>query len=117
MDRLSLGKIGEKYARHYLWWRGYKILTANYRKRFGEVDLICKKGRTVVFVEVKTRRGLAAGWPEEAVTPEKLEKIMAAGLSYLAESRRRSDWRIDVLSILVNDQNQPIEIKHFKDVN
>jgi|SRR3989338_4882240 len=116
-SRISLGKLGEKYAKRYLWWRGYRVLTQNYRRRAGEVDLICQKSGIIIFVEVKTRRNTEAGWPEEAVTPEKIRKIAVAGQLYLLENKINANWQIDVISIFLNEKNKPMEMKHFKNVS
>ena len=66
-NRLS-GTWGEELALRYLRRRGYTLVERNYRTRYGELDLIVRHHNTLVFVEVKTRRGVGLGNPLEAVT-------------------------------------------------
>ncbi|MCR4324789.1 MAG: YraN family protein [Candidatus Curtissbacteria bacterium] len=63
----NIGKIGEDAAVKFLQKNGYKIIEHNFRIRGGEIDIIAKDGKTLVYVEVKTRSTSAFGLPEEAV--------------------------------------------------
>ena len=94
-----LGAWGEAQTADYLRRNGYKILAANYRTRFGEIDLIAQKDGILVFVEVKTRKFGVNVRPSEQVTPKKLERIRLAGLSYLAETDCRLPVRFDVAEV------------------
>ncbi len=67
--RQRLGRWGEGVAATHLEAHGYTILARNWRCAAGEIDLVARDGETLVFVEVKTRRGRAYGAPEEALTP------------------------------------------------
>ncbi len=98
--RQSLGRRGEAAAARYLWWRGYTIVARNCRTSLGEIDLVAVQRRTVVFIEVKTRRSHEAGHPLEAVTPQKQRRLTRAALAYL----RRNDLlecaaRFDVIAV------------------
>ncbi len=84
-ERLSLGSKGENIARHHLEKSGYKIIAANYRTKSGEIDLIAKDGRTLVFVEVKARSDEKFGSPFEALTPKKCRQISKVALEYLLQ--------------------------------
>jgi putative endonuclease len=98
--RQSLGDRGELIAERFLAARGYAVLARKYRCAHGEIDLVCRDGDTVAFVEVKTRRGTAFGAPEEAVTATKLAHIAAAGQHYLErQGWGEQPWRIDVVAI------------------
>lgn len=99
ISKQQLGASGELRARRYLEVRGYQFVTANYRTRFGEIDLVMRDGETLVFVEVKTRRGSAQGYPEEAVDARKLNQVIRLATSYCQTYRIRSSWRIDVIAI------------------
>ena len=94
-----LGAWGEAQTADYLRRNGYKILAANYRTRFGEIDLIAQKDGILVFVEVKTRKFGVNVRPSEQVTPKKLERIRLAGLSYLAETDCCLPVRFDVAEV------------------
>jgi len=86
----------------YLRRRGYTLVERNYRTRYGELDLILRHQEdTLVFVEVKLRRGVGFGDPLEAVTPRKQAAIRALAERYISE--RRPDLeavRFDVVGIL-----------------
>ncbi len=65
-DKQTLGRLGEDLACREFRRRGYAILARRYRTRHGELDIVVRTGRTVVFVEVKTRTSLRFGMPSEA---------------------------------------------------
>ena len=83
-QRRGLGRWGENQAADHLTAAGYSLVARNWRCRGGEIDLIFRDGETVVFVEVKTRRGRAYGAPEEALTPHKAQKLLDLGQQYVA---------------------------------
>ena len=102
-NRLS-GTWGEELALRYLRRRGYTLVERNYRTRYGELDLIVRHHNTLVFVEVKTRRGVGFGDPLEAVTPRKQATIRALAERYLSEREPDLDEvRFDVVGILAGD--------------
>jgi putative endonuclease len=102
-NRLS-GAWGEDLALRYLSRRGYELVERNYRTRYGELDLILRHEDTIVFVEVKMRRGVGFGDPLEAVTPRKQAAIRALAERYLAEKEPHFDTlRFDVVGILVGE--------------
>ncbi len=102
-NRLS-GTWGEEFALRYLRRRGYTLVERNYRTRYGELDLIVRHHNTLVFVEVKTRRGVGFGDPLEAVTPRKQATIRALAERYLSEREPDLDEvRFDVVGILAGD--------------
>ena len=111
----TLGQRGELAAQRYLKRRGYTVVARGERGRIGELDLVAVDGRTVVFVEVKTRRTHNAGAPVEAVHAAKQRQLTRAALSYL----RRHDLlecraRFDVVAITwPNDSSRPA-IEHIK---
>lgn len=99
----ALGDWGEDLAADYLRRRGYEILERQYRCRFGEVDLIARRGRVVCFVEVKTRTNLALGLPREYVDRRKRERLRLTAACYLEEAGE--DWgaRFDVAEVYTAD--------------
>jgi len=104
LNNRELGRLGEERAADYLRKRGYHILARNYYTRYGELDIICKKGGELVFVEVKTRRGPSHGWPEEAITPRKIEHLRTAAAVYLdTVGPSFRGIRFDVITILLED--------------
>jgi putative endonuclease len=79
----SLDRRGERAAERFLRKRGLKIVGRRERDQFGELDLIAVDGRTVVFIEVKTRRSHGAGHPAEAVDADKQQRLTRLAVAYL----------------------------------
>ena len=122
IDSHQIGRIGETLARAHLTARGYRIIAANYRCRWGEIDLIARDGATWVFAEVRTRRSDAYGLPEESVTPAKLARIVQTAKDYLTrhlpEPGAASDahWRIDLIAIRLGPNRRVQTINHLQNI-
>ena len=96
----TLGQRGEEAAARYLRRRRYKILARGHRFRLGELDLVALDGRTIVFVEVKTRESAEVGHPSEAVDHDKQRKLTQMALSFLKRHRLLEyPTRFDVIAI------------------
>ncbi len=109
-ERLSLGARGEEMAVAFLKKHRYRILERNFTTPLGEIDIIARKGRTLAFVEVKTRSSLAFGSPAEAVGLRKQQQIIKAAKWYLAERRGRElQPRFDVIAVLLQGECADIE--------
>lgn len=112
---LTLGQLGERAAARFLRKQGYIIIACGHRDRFGEIDIIAVDGRTLVFVEVKTRSSQDAGHPSEAVDLDKQRRLTRAALVY----RKRFDLtetatRFDIVAITwPQGRGQPL-IEHIK---
>jgi len=100
----ALGKIGEDAASSYLSSSGYIIIEKNYSCKLGEIDIIAKKGRDLVFIEVKTRTNLSYGYPEESVSRYKIKKIKNVAKFFIINNNSFSDfnYRFDVISIIID---------------
>jgi putative endonuclease len=110
--RGTLGESGEIVACRELERRGYAILERRYRSRGGEIDIVAEHRRTLVFVEVKTRRNTSFGQPADAVTWIKRRRLRAMARDYLCH-RRLGDraCRFDVVTVLwPKDQRPTIEV-------
>jgi putative endonuclease len=110
----SLGQRGEVEAARFLQRLGYQIVARGERARLGEIDLVAVDGRTVVFVEVKTRASDHAGAPAEAVDEAKQRRITRTALLYM----KRHDLlevssRFDIISITWPDRGRP-QIDHLR---
>jgi putative endonuclease len=104
-DNRSLGNQGEEIAVGYLTGRGYRILERNFRCKGGEVDIIARDpvDKSLIFIEVKARRGLTYGLPQLAVTPFKQRQISKAALTWLSQNRLHdTNARFDVIAILLH---------------
>lgn len=109
-QRQSLGRWGEDQAARFLRRAGMKVVARNLRTPVGEIDIIARQGKTLVFVEVKTRRGAGYGAPQEAVGPTKQRQILRAASWYLNEQGRQDlQPRFDVLAVRVADDQARIE--------
>lgn len=110
--RQRIGDRGEAIAERFLCARGYTILARKYRCREGEIDLVCRDGDILAFVEVKTRRGNLFGTPEEAITAAKLAHLAQAGQHYLMDHAREGDpWRIDVVGIDLDPTGRVLDVR------
>ncbi len=110
----DIGKAGEAIARQYLEEKGYRILEENWRYRRAEVDLIAMDGRTLVFVEVKTRNTTAFGAIEDFVTQKKEDLMAAAAHAYMDEIDHDWEVRFDIVAVLYLDR-QSYSVKHLED--
>lgn len=110
--RSLFGQTGEDLAAEHLRRQGYTILHRNYRSRSGEIDIIARHGKTLVFAEVKTRKTEDFGGPAAAVTLRKQAQISRVAVEYLArEDLFDSAARFDVVAVLAPAGRQPqIEI-------
>ncbi|MEN3202518.1 MAG: YraN family protein [Atribacterota bacterium] len=91
-----------------------EILERNFRSPLGEIDLIARKGKILFFVEVKTRKSLRTGFPEEAVTEEKKERLRKCALLYLTQrgyDPEKTLFRFDVIAVYLNS-GKPC-IRHY----
>ncbi len=104
MNKREFGTTGERHAAKYLTAKGYRILTANYRCRYGEIDIVATKMNTIVFVEVKTRSSENYGKGIEAVNCVKQQRIRKVAMCYLTENNAQyGNFRFDVIDILISD--------------
>src|SRR3990170_3724826 len=98
--RLDLGEFGERVAAAHLEANGYTIRERNFRVAEGEIDIIAERAGTLVFVEVRTRRGGSRGTAAESVTPRKAAHLLAAAQAYAqANPDCPPDQRIDVIAV------------------
>ncbi len=110
----TTGTWGEAKVAAYLRRRGYELLAHSYRCRFGEIDLIARKGRTVCFVEVKLRSGTEFGLPREAVTPQKQEKLRKTALMYLSQHQLDCPARFDVAEVYTGEEGGEARIDYLE---
>ncbi len=113
--RLPLGLRGEQAAARYLRRLGYVIVARGHRDNIGEIDLVAVDGRTIVFIEVKTRTSHDAGHPADAVDEAKQQRLTRLALSYM----KRHDLlecsaRFDIVAVTWPDKGGRPTIEHFK---
>ncbi|MGZ5243744.1 MAG: YraN family protein [Bacteroidia bacterium] len=104
-NNISTGAQGEEAAANYLIRKGYTILAKNYKADRCEIDIIALDKETLVFVEVKTRKSNAYGYPEEAVTPAKQRNMVRAAEVYIEEKAWKNEIRFDIVSLIPHPQS------------
>ncbi len=111
ISRMITGHAGEEEAEKVLKKNGYRIIERNYRCRFGEIDIIARDGKTLVFVEVKTRGNSNFGTPQCGVDLKKQRHIIVASSCYMAEKGiADTDVRFDVVSVLKSGETLSAEL-------
>ena len=109
-DRQDIGKSGEDIACQFLEQKGFKILDRNYRKPWGEIDIVAEKDGVVRFVEVKavSRESLPDisremdYRPEEMVTPDKLRKVARTAVLYMENMKDKREYQIYVVGVIMD---------------
>lgn len=114
----ALGRFGEDLAAEHLRRQGLTLLARNWRCDQGELDIIARDRRTLVFVEVKTRSTLAYGDPAEAVTTTKAQRIHRVALRWLTEHRDElgggpAPLRFDVVCVVRRGPDGP-QLRHLR---
>ncbi|MDQ6856276.1 MAG: YraN family protein [Candidatus Dormibacteraeota bacterium] len=111
-----MGHAGENMALHHLKEQGFRILARDWRSRIGQIDIVAEDGDTLVVVEVKARRGVGFGLPEEAVDARKRQKLRMLLETYRAATKRQKQpCRIDVLGLLLDDHLAVTRCEHIRD--
>jgi putative endonuclease len=108
-----LGISGEALAEDHLRGLGYQIIGRDVRTPLGQLDLVAMDGRTLVFVEVKTRAGHGFGLPQEAVDARKIKKLRQLGLYYLKIRPHRGPIRFDVVGLTMTN-GRLAQVDHIK---
>ncbi len=121
--RKDVGRGGEDIACQYLARRGYNVVERNYRRKWGEIDIIAVKDNIVRFVEVKavSREKLSTNGsremdyrPEELVHHTKLRKIARTAALYMEEKRDRREYQIDVVGVIMNNDTRTARCRLFE---
>ncbi|MFQ6105193.1 MAG: YraN family protein [Candidatus Glassbacteria bacterium] len=110
----STGRRGEDIAVGFLNEAGYQIMRRNYRALRCEIDIIARKGNTLVFVEVKTRNSLAFGDPILSITPAKTRNIFKVARAFINEEKL-SDMEVRFDAVTVVIRGDTVIIDHIKD--
>lgn len=113
-----IGALGEQFAVKYLEDKGFQIVECNANSRWGELDIVTIKNNVIIFVEVKTRKSTRQGKPYEAVQNFKIKHLMRTVQYYIkSKDLRKYKFRIDVISIILNQDNSVKELKHYENLD
>lgn len=109
---------GEKIARDYLLKKGYKIIDRNFRKGYGEIDIIAIKNNILVFVEVKTRTTNQFGTPLEQISYFKLKSLVKTAEFYrILNPKLPESMRIDAISVMLDNFGEVSNIEHIENIS
>ncbi len=111
----KMGVWGEIYAGRYLRDNGYKIVTANFRRRVGEIDIVAQKDDIVCIIEVKTRKENSWLEPRDAVDYFKQNKIKLTADLLPKFITHECNLRFDIIEVVLNDSFEVISLRHLKD--
>lgn len=119
----EIGKIGEDLAVRFLVKHGYTIVSRNYLKKYGEIDIICRKNTKLHFVEVKTvsrvtheDSSLDQHRPEDNVHPAKLARIGRTLQAYVFEHEIDNNWQFDVITVKLSKDSKTAIIEVISDL-
>ncbi len=117
-EKQNIGQLGEDIAIKYLEKHGYKILDRNYRKPWGEIDIIAQQGQELVFIEVKTQNQKFEWRPEENITFHKKHQLSRIVTTYLKANKIPEDqnWRVDVLAITLDFKTKNASVEHIQNI-
>ncbi len=123
-----VGLLGEDISARFLEEKGYSVVCRNYRKKYGEIDIIARRKDKIYFIEVKTvsRDNLAdkvsdsadLARPEDNVHPDKLKRLSRTIQAYLAENSmgEEDEWQFDVITVLLDVKNKIARVKRLEDI-
>ncbi len=115
MATRAIGQAGERAAARFLARRGLVILARNLRSRLGEIDLLARDGATLVFVEVKARRGTGGDPPEAGVDARKRMRLGRLALGYLSARRLgERPCRFDVVGVSLDESGRVTGVRHLR---
>ena len=115
-SKTDKGKKGEELALEYFLRKGYTLVEKNWRHARSEIDLVMMYEDVLVFIEVKYRKTLTFGKPEESVSFHKMNMLKEGIEAYWNLHPHVTSIRLDILSIFVDKKNQDIEYFHIEDV-
>lgn len=122
-EKQEIGQIGEDIAARFLVKHGFQIVLRNYRKKYGEIDIICQKSRKIHFVEVKTVSSFHVSHetsdeyrPEDNIHEAKLKRIGRTIEAYIFEYESESEWQFDVITVLLNNNTKIAHVRMMSDL-
>ncbi len=121
----KIGELGEEIACKYLKNKGFVIIERNYTLKFGEIDIVAKKGDCIHFVEVKSKtlffedfnkKNEAGLNPEENMHPKKLERLYRTVETYVSSYALITDWQIDLLCLYYDPIVKKAKIDFYENI-
>jgi putative endonuclease len=125
-EKRRLGNIGENVAAEYLRRHGHEVTDRNYLRKWGELDIVTKKGSAIHFVEVKSVSRRETDWqvthgtstyrPEENVHPQKLKRLSRVIQTYLLDKHLDTDWQLDIAIVFVDEVTRKARVEILENV-
>ncbi len=125
-EKRKLGDIGENVACVFLEKNGFKVIERNYLKKWGEIDIVAKKGDIIHFVEVKSvsRETLSSVTqetsdkyrPEDNMHPWKLKRLSRVIQTYLLDKNIDSDWQLDLITVKIDEKNRKARAEMLENI-
>jgi len=115
MDRTAIGKKGEALARKYFEEKGFNIVDRNFRCSYGEIDLVLRKDKALRFAEIKFRRTLVYGVPQESVVRRKQRRIRNTALLWLKQRHLPIDSEIHFDVLAISEKTGKITYNYIED--
>ena len=119
-QNFTKGRNGEDIAREYLRKNGYSLLEKNFNNRFGEIDLIVTKNKTIIFIEVKLKVGEDYGTPEEMIGKRKLFQVQQTSVAFLQKYPELLEkfpfCQIDAVCVVVDKKEEILRINHYENL-
>ncbi len=126
-EKQKIGEIGENVAARFLVKHGFSILDRNYTKKWGEIDIVAKKGNKLYFVEVKavtrdlsnvSQVTLDQYKPEDNMHPWKLKRLSRTIQTYLLSKRvpEEKEWQVDLLVVFLDLKDKKAKVKVVNDI-
>lgn len=122
-EKQKIGQIGEDIAATFLVKHGFSVILRNYRKKYGEIDIICQKDDILHFVEVKTVTQTIVSHettdthrPEDNIHEAKLKRIGRTIEAYLFENEYDGDWQFDAITVILNNLTKTARVSMISDL-
>ena len=116
-EKRKLGDIGENCACEYLRRRGYEIVERNYLRKWGELDIVARKGSKLHFVEVKSVTHRTSGYrPEDNMHPWKLKRLYRTIETYLLHKKHLGDWQLDLITAQIDLETRQARIELLENI-
>lgn len=113
----QVGRFGEDMACEFLQKRGYRIIKRNLQRSYKEIDIVAKKDKLTLFIEVRSRTSTSYGGAEEAINSRKIKNFRAGVKSYAQINNLDFNrLRLDFLAVNINKTEKTVKIRHFKDI-
>ncbi len=113
---LKIGELGEQKAVELIKEKGYKVLERNVENKYGEIDIVARDKKEMVFVEVRSKTGTNFGLPEETIKHRKKKKLIRNAKRYINYKKINRSYRIDVIGVVFNKNKEVERIKHYKNI-